>query len=129
VKAVDTNVLVRVVTGDDEAQAPVAARALARGVFVSHGVLMELEWVLRSTYKWPRERISQAIGDLLIEPAISIDDRASLLWAVDRFAQGADWADMLHIIDAAGSDAFLSFERDLETQAGPAAPVKMERLQ
>lgn len=128
-KAVDTNVLVRVLTGDDEKQAALAAETLAQGVFVGRGVLMEVEWVLRSTYKWPRARIVAAMGDLFREASIATKDKVALSWAVGRYAKGADWADMLHLLDASGCDAFLSFEARLAAEAGLGSPVRVERLQ
>ena len=51
--ALDTNVLVRLVTGDDAAQAKRAAARIDTGdaFFVSLTVALELEWVLRGAYK------------------------------------------------------------------------------
>ena len=62
---VDTNVLVRFLVRDDEAQFEKARKlikrevAAGRRVFVNQLVLMETEWVLRSRYLWPRIRSSQ----------------------------------------------------------------------
>ena len=51
--ALDTNVLVRLVTGDDATQAKRAAARIDTGdaFFVSLTVALELEWVLRGAYK------------------------------------------------------------------------------
>lgn len=127
-KAVDTNVLVRVLTGDDEKQAARAAEIIAQGVFVGRGVLMEVEWVLRSTYKWSRARIVEAVENLLQEASIAADDKAGLGWAVRRLSEGADWGDMLHLLDAKGCNAFRSFEARLAAEAGSAPPLRVERL-
>ncbi len=49
--AVDTNVLVRLVTNDHPAQAARAAAVFRAGpVFISKSVLLEAEWVLRYSY-------------------------------------------------------------------------------
>ena len=68
---VDTNVLVRFLVRDDEAQFEKARKlikrevAAGRRVFVSQLVLMETEWVLRSRYGLPKHRIIEAISGLL----------------------------------------------------------------
>ena len=56
--AVDTNVLVRYLTWDDEAQAEAAARVIESGevVAISVIVLCELAWVLRRAYRYRTER-------------------------------------------------------------------------
>ena len=52
----DTNVLVRVLTNDDEKQADLAAEVLsANDVFLAKTVLLELEWVLRYSYEFDRD--------------------------------------------------------------------------
>jgi predicted nucleic-acid-binding protein len=53
--AVDTNVLVRYLTNDDQAQAQRAYALLAGAtrVFVAKTVLLETEWVLRRVYRLP----------------------------------------------------------------------------
>lgn len=125
-KSIDTNVVVRVLTGDDEAQARSAGRAIAEGVHITSGVLMETEWVLRSTYRWERARITDALRALVIEASISVHDKQAVMWALDRYAVGADWADMLHLIDSAGREAFLTFDLRVGAQAGSGAPIPVE---
>ena len=54
-RAVDTNVIVRYLTGDDEVQATRARAVVDAGqVFVSTTVLLESEWVLRSVYAFSK---------------------------------------------------------------------------
>lgn len=49
-RAVDTNVLVRLVVRDDDEQAAAAEEFVAAGAWVSHLVLAETLWVLTSVY-------------------------------------------------------------------------------
>ena len=51
-RAVDTNVLVRLITGDDEKQAVVADSFVNRGAWVSHVVLAETAWVLPQGFRY-----------------------------------------------------------------------------
>jgi predicted nucleic-acid-binding protein len=57
VLAVDTNLVVRLVTNDDKTQATRAKAVFAANdAFVPKTVLLESEWVLRFTYELDRSR-------------------------------------------------------------------------
>lgn len=127
--AVDTNIIVRLVVKDDARQLGLAEALLPRGFYVSHGVLMETEWVLRSVYGFQRPHVLDALRGIVDLEAVTVSHRPAVLWALDRFADGADWADMLHLIAARGAEAFATFEARLSRAAGPDAPVRVELLQ
>ena len=126
--AVDTNVIIRIITADDPLQTPVARALVARGVFISHSVLMETEWVLRSYYRWERGDIAETFDDLLNLEGVHVLHEDALFWALDRYRLGADWADMLHLIACRGTESFHTFDRSLVGDAGDAAPVPIEVL-
>ncbi len=69
-RAVDTNVLVRIVTRDDEKQVESADAFIERGAWVSHLVLAEAIWVLRSTFGLDHARIATVI-EMLDSPIAS----------------------------------------------------------
>ena len=128
-KAVDTNVLARFLLRDDEEQARQAEMILRQPVWIADTVLLELGWVLGRKLGMDRGVIAQALETLLGLETVQTRNRALLLWAVARFANGADWADMVHLVtagDAAGS--FVTFDRDLSKAAGPMAPIAIETL-
>ena len=51
VRAIDTNIVVRFLTADDEKQAKAARKVIKEGdVFVATTVVLEIEWVLRAGY-------------------------------------------------------------------------------
>jgi len=126
--AVDTNVIVRLIISDDQDQRRTAEGRMAEGFFVSHTVLMEVEWVLRSSYRLTRSAINGALNALLDLDEIHTPKLASVLWALDRHAAGADFADMLHLISARGSSAFLTFDQALVRGAGAEPPLAVELL-
>lgn len=126
--AVDTNVILRLLVGDDPHQADAARDCVAGGIFVSHGVLMETEWVLRSVYRLRRSRIADSLGDFIELESVDVDDRDDLRWAVDRYRLGADWADMLHLIASRAEPAFATFDRTLAEDAGNDAPIAIRLL-
>lgn len=96
----DTNVLVRFLVRDDEAQFERARRLLRRGtgsgepVLVSLLVLLETEWVLRSRYDLEKTQILGAFSGLLDSVELVFEDEASLEQALfmwrDSSAQFAD---------------------------------------
>ncbi len=74
-RAVDTNVLVRLITRDDARQAAAAGKFVEGGAWVSHLVLVETVWVLSSVYDREPAGIATAIGMLLDHQHLSIQDR------------------------------------------------------
>jgi len=65
VRAVDANVLVRLVTRDDARQVTAAETFVAKGAWVSHVVLAEATWVLSAVYDLDAREIATAVEMLL----------------------------------------------------------------
>ena len=59
-------------------------------------------------------------------PDVVVSDLALLSWALTRYADSADVGDMLHLVEAAGHDSFLTFDRKLAKQAGDATPIQVK---
>lgn len=127
-KAVDTNILVRWITRDDPVQAPLADIVMGTPVFVSHTVLIELVWTLRGkTYRFERSDTADVLDGIVALATTTTPFEEGVRWAIDRFAAGADFADMIHLIGSRGADHFVTFERRLSQQAGPDTPLPIER--
>lgn len=122
--AADTNVLVRYLTADHPVQSA-RARALiaSQDVYVSATVLLESEWVLRSSYGYTGTAIAEAFRILAGSPRIRVEDPAIVSQALEWLASGMDFADALHLAQAGGCDAFITFDRDLIRTAGRIAAV------
>jgi predicted nucleic acid-binding protein len=112
--AVDTNLIVRYLTGDHPAQSA-KARAMIDGedVFVSTTVLLETEWVLRSVYGFDAAQVCAALRGFAGLPRVSLEDPALVATALDRTAQGLDFADALHLGRAEDRGDFVTFDRQL----------------
>jgi predicted nucleic-acid-binding protein len=118
VRAIDTNVLVRFLTGDDPAQAARARSLIEAGdIFVATSVLLESEWVLRSGYGLATHRILQAMRAFAGLPGVTLEDPQLAARALDWAEQGLDFADALHLGRAEGCSAFMSFDRKLARAA------------
>jgi predicted nucleic-acid-binding protein len=124
VLAIDTNVVVRLLTADDPAQSR-AARALVESeeTFVSTTVLLETEWVLRSTYGFAPARIGQALTALAGLPRVTLENPPLVAKALTWLGEGMDFADALHLGSAQGCAAFVSFDRRLAKIANRVADL------
>ena len=100
---------------------------LRRKSVVVPTVLLELVWVLASGAKWSRARIVAAVGDLLTIATLTVVDREAVEWAVERFATGADFADMLHLALSGEAAAFATFDQNIARFADTAV-VAVETL-
>ncbi|HEX2764863.1 MAG TPA: type II toxin-antitoxin system VapC family toxin, partial [Allosphingosinicella sp.] len=113
-RAIDTNVVVRFLANDDEAQATRARRLIAAGdIFVATTVLLESEWVLRTAYGLSNDRVVQALRRLAGLRGVTLEDPALAARALNLAEQGLDFADALHLGRAQGCTAFMSFDRKL----------------
>ncbi|MES2019905.1 MAG: type II toxin-antitoxin system VapC family toxin [Pseudomonadota bacterium] len=125
--AVDTNIVVRILVDDDARQVAMAKAVLSRDFALLPSVLLETEWVLRSSYKWPRARIGEALATLIDLPTLR-EAPPGIGWVIERFASGADLADMLHLAAAGAAEGFVTFDRRLAKAAGQDTPVPIEML-
>lgn len=116
-RAVDTNVLIPLVTRDDQAQARAAEAFVGKGAWVSHLVLAETMWVLSAAYELPREQIATAVAMLLEHQHLSIQDAdvvdAALRQFRSRTTVGFSNCLMLEIARKAGHSPLGTFDRPL----------------
>ena len=116
--AIDTNVLVRVVTNDDPAQAKRGMnRMRSDTAWISRTVLLETEWVLRHAYGLDAAAIGKAFSTLLGVASVEVESRAAVLRALSWHGSGMDFADALHLAVSDATSAFVSFDRDLAKAA------------
>lgn len=127
--AVDTNVIVRLVVGDDLKQTRIALDLAKREAFyVSFTVLEEVEWVLRSRFGYERARIVEALSGLDALVTIVFESEQDTRWAIGRYAAAGELADYLHIASARAVGRFATFERKLARRAGSNPPASIETL-
>jgi len=119
-KAIDTNILVRFLTGDDDLQANKVYSIFKKAesekieLFVPLLVVLEMIWVLESVYEISRAEILDAIGDLLLMPIFKFDQQPAIQQLVHS-AQGNnyDLSDLLiaHSAKINGCEAVLTFDK------------------
>jgi len=110
--AVDTNVVVRLLTSDDPHQTA-AARSLfaADFIWIGRTVLLETAWVLSSAYGFEDSAIREAFTRLFGLANVQTDDVASVTLALSLSAQGLGFADAIHLSGRPHKADFVSFDR------------------
>jgi predicted nucleic-acid-binding protein len=116
--AVDTNVLVRLLTGDDPKQGAAARALFAReSIWIAKTVLLETEWVLRSLYGFEEGAIRDAFTKLLGLKNVRAEDESSVAAALSLTAHGIEFADALHLSSRPPDTQFVSFDRSFVQRA------------
>ena len=106
--ALDTNVLVRYLVADEAAQQRVAKQFINRcvneglGLFVPVTVVLELEWVLRSSFGFIKDDVMATLARLFSSVELRFESERALEVALQLYRKGsADFADCLHVALAA----------------------------
>jgi len=116
-RAVDTNVLVRLVTRDDRKQAAAAESFISKGAWVSTLVLVEGTWVLAAVYELTPPEIATAVEMLLHHKDLTIQDADTVASALEHYRQrpalGFSDCLILEVARKAGHLPLGTFDRDL----------------
>jgi predicted nucleic-acid-binding protein len=116
-RAVDTNVVVRLLVRDDAQQASAAEKFTASGAWVSHLVLAETTWVLDAVYGRTAAQIATAIEMLLNHKVLTLQDPDVVANALEhyRLRPAVGFSDYLvvEIARKAGNLPVGTFDRDL----------------
>jgi len=111
---VDTNVLVRALTGDDARQSAIACDVLAKAdvIALPLPVLCELVWVLSQGYGVSASEIAQAIRGLIDSRNTAVN-RLAVEAGLDMLDRGGDFADGVIAYEGRwlGAEIFVSFDR------------------
>ena len=86
-RAVDTNVLVRLLERDDDKQVQAAEEFVAPGAWISHLVLAETLWVLDAVYERSPTQIATAVEMLLDHRQLVLQDADTVASALTRFRE------------------------------------------
>lgn len=114
--ALDTNILVRFLTQDDDAQFQKVLRLLnrKRAMFlVCDLVLAETDWVLRSLYDWTGDEVADAFSRLTTVHNLAFENERRLRSSLKALREGADLADELIVRNChdLGATAFATFDK------------------
>jgi predicted nucleic-acid-binding protein len=110
--ALDTTILVRLVTNDDSKQANQAIQLIdsRSAFFVPLTVSLELEWILRGLYKLEAVAIVNSFEALLSIRNLSFQHDAEILAALALYRDGMDFAGALHLVTSPKCERLMTFD-------------------
>lgn len=115
---VDTNIVVRLLTGDDPEQAEKARSIFKKGsIHIPETVLLEAEWVLRHAYNFKPEVIHNAFSKLCGLSNVSLPNPRRMFAVLQWYGEGMDFADALHLAASQECKTFLTFDKKLVRKA------------
>ena len=107
--AIDTNIVVRYVTGDGGDEFARAVHIIENNpVLLSLTVVLETEWLLRDAYEFPRDDILSAFESLFGLPNVAVVEPLVLRRTITLAQSGLDFADALHVAQLSAEDKSLS---------------------
>jgi predicted nucleic-acid-binding protein len=119
-KGVDTNILIRFLTGDDEQQTKTVynifklAELEKSELFVPLLVVLKLIWVLEAVYEIPRSEILSSISDLTLMPILKFEHQSVLQQFIHSSrGNGHDLSDLLiaHSAQGQGCETVITFDK------------------
>jgi len=110
--AVDTNVVVRLLTRDDENQYIEAYRLFQENtIFIGDTVILEVEWVLRYAYDFTVRDIIDAFRKLFGMGNVSLANAGLMADALDWCELGMDFSDAIHLIQSQHLSQLVTFDK------------------
>jgi predicted nucleic-acid-binding protein len=125
--SVDTNVIVRLLTGDDQSQFQRAKALFAKeNIFIPTSVILECEWVLRYAYRFKPSEITDAFKSLFGLSNVTLPEPLVIYNAIEWHTRGLDFADAIHLAKSQECDSFVTFDKNFITFSTDvsAIPVK-----
>ena len=128
--AIDTNVLVRILTHDDPAQTEKALSILESGaVYVPVTVVLECEWVLRHAYSLDRHQVNRIFRQLADSPGVVLGESDAVAAAIALHGAGSDFADALHLfLSQRRGNRFCTFDKAFARRAAKNSPIPVVLL-
>ena len=116
--ALDTNVVVRALTGDHPEQARCAARLFeSAALWLPKTVVLEAAWVLKKGYGFDPETVNDALRKLIGLPNLQAEDAPAVIQALDWNLAGLDLADALHMASSRQAERLVTFDRAFARRA------------
>ena len=109
--AIDTNIIVRLITKDDELQYQQSLELFKKqNIFIPDTVILETEWVLRFAYKFKASEICEAFRKVFGLPNIYLTDEILILQVIEWHENGLDFADAFHLAYSDHCSEFYTFD-------------------
>jgi predicted nucleic-acid-binding protein len=114
---VDTNVIIRFLTRDDERQYKKAYSIFKSNiVFIPDSVIQETEWVLRYAYEFSAEDICDALSGLFGLKNVRLSNPVLVAQALEWHKQGMDFPDALHLSQCQNCESIFTFDKSFRAR-------------
>jgi predicted nucleic-acid-binding protein len=124
--AVDTNVVVRLVTNDDPEQSVRAIALFEREqIYLPKTVILETEWVLRYAYELERSVVAGSLRAVAGLPNVILEAPAQIALALEWFERGMDFADALHLASSMEAGRWATFDKKFASKAAELTRVRV----
>lgn len=126
--AIDTNILVRLLTGDNATQFKASLKLFSNEeIFIADTVILETEWVLRAAFDLDRMSICEAFKRVFGLPNVNISNGQVLSQAISWHEAGMDFADALHLSLSQDHDVMKTFDSDFIKKAKNLSSCRVEK--
>lgn len=122
--SVDTSVIVRLLTGDDQSQLKKASALFAKkNIVITTSVILECEWVLRYAYHFKPSEITKALQALFGLSNVRLQEPHVIYDAIEWHKHGMDFADAIHLAKSQDYESFATFDKKLIKSALKVVPI------
>ena len=112
--SVDTNIIVRLLTGDDQSQFKRAKALFAKeNIVITTSVVLECERVLRYAYRFTPSEIADALKSLFGLANVNLLESLVIYNAIEWHLYGMDFADAIHLAKSQEFESFATFDKNL----------------
>lgn len=126
--AIDTNVLVRLLTGDHPAQYKASLKLFTSDeIFIADTVMLETERVLRAAYALERTEVCTAFRSILGLPNVSVANGPLLAQVITWHEAGLDFADAFHLALSQDKLSLKTFDGDFIKRAKTLTECRVEK--
>ena len=116
--SVDTNIIIRFLTHDDELQYKKALSIFKTNeIFITDTVILETEWVLRYAYNFTPEKICKAFIRLFGLKNIYLSNPFLIAQAIEWHEHGVDFSDALHLTQCQQYEKLVTFDKKFSLKA------------
>ncbi len=116
--SIDTNVIVRFLTRDDEQQYKKAFKLFkTKEIYIPDTVILETEWVLRFAYEFSAKDICVALKKLFGLKNILLSNPSYIAQAIEWCEQGMDFSDALHLAHCQQYENLYTFDKSFISKA------------
>jgi len=116
--SIDTNIVVRLITRDDDLQYHKAKTLIEKHeIFIADTVVLETVWVLGYAYQYGRQAICAALNCLFGLSNVHLSQPGIIADAISWYGQGMDFADALHLSLSRCNRVLYTFDKNFIQKA------------